>query len=360
MCNIFWLEPKQMPTKLQVYNAVYNNWHSMGAVIRHHGKHKDGGDKLEVINHVPEKGEVDPKMVYELMGDNIDHQRIIHVRHNTAGKTDLSNCHPFKVFESKDDEIYFMHNGTLYTYKEMVNGVAVEDGPSDSLNFANKILIPLFEKLKNPDINNTLTQTIINKFWAGNNRGILISRQSEKPVLIDLQANPWKKVPGDGGSEFISSNNDYFTEVKRGPEYTRREAAKKEMEEKKRGNVVKLSDFSKKERHGFHRLSTSPSAILNDWEFYDRPHAIAAGYLLRHELKDALKTDEEGFLDLVEWIFSDYAQLFQENEETEGKLGRATKIIASLKAGKKEKVDVESQSSTEEQSEVAETEVRVG
>lgn len=359
MCNIYWLEPKQMPTKEQVYNSVYNNWHSMGAVIRHHGEHKDGGDRLEVIHHIPKSGEVDPKMVYELMGDNLDKQRIIHVRHNTAGQTDLSNCHPFKVFESEDDEIYFMHNGTLYTYKEMLNGVEVKDGPSDSLNFANMILKPLFSRLKDPDINNQLTQKIINKFWTTNNRGILISRQSEKPVLIDLQANPWKKVQGES-SEFISSNNDYFSEVKRGPEFDRREAAKKAEEEKKKSNVVKLSDFSKKERHGFFRLSTSPVNVLNDWEVYDRPHATAMGYLTRPELRAALEADKEGFLDLVEWIFADYASLFQEHEEAEGKLERATKIIATLKAGKKEEKNVESVSATEEQSELPEAEVRVG
>src|SRR5688572_30033913 len=107
MCKIVRLLPGQMLTDEQLFNAVYNNWHSYGVVI------KDGKKGMDIIRNVPESGETDPKDVWKILKDSMNYERILHVRHNTAGSNDVKNCHPFDVLylPKKKRQIVFAHNG---------------------------------------------------------------------------------------------------------------------------------------------------------------------------------------------------------------------------------------------------------
>lgn len=366
MCNIFLLNPGVMPTKSQVETCVYNNWHSMGALIR-----KDSG--LEVIHHIPKSGELDPEMVYDLMLDNRDKQRVIHLRHTTAGATTLENCHPFKVYESKDQTIWFMHNGTLHTYKTMENGKEVLDGPSDTKNFADQILSPMLAAMKNPDINDPLLQKIVNRFWMSSNRGILISSKGDKPFLIDATANPWKTIKGEGEEQFLSANDDYFTTVKRGPELARREEAAKAAKFREENSSREISKYAghtptTAKDHGFYKLSQSPCELLNDWEVYERSTAVGVGLFTLTELLEILEKDKDGFAVVAEWIFTDYALMYEELKSIQDKHDKATKLIATLQRELKAKKHIhlavdntKDMTDGKEEAQIeATTEVRVG
>src|ERR1700751_2562549 len=112
MCNIIILKKDQMPIKNEFVTMCQNNWHSYGLVTKF-------GDKIDINKKVPENGEVDPEELYKLLERDIEYERILHVRHNTAGATNLENCHPFNVYydEANKRNIVFMHNGTMYEFK---------------------------------------------------------------------------------------------------------------------------------------------------------------------------------------------------------------------------------------------------
>lgn len=366
MCVIKILLPNQMPKKEQLMNAVYNNWHSFGLVIRNQNP-KKGEKPFELIRQVPQK-EVDWKEVYDLLHDNINAERILHLRHNTAGATTLENCHPFKVFDDGKESVWFMHNGTLHSYKSRkpgttyVNGqqsyVDDPDGPSDTQNFANEELAPMLNSdfgTGKADIQNPRFMRILNKFWATNNRGILIPSDPKKSwKLIDVALNPWKKIKGEGDVEFISSNDDYYDKVIRGPEFERREERRKqELEQSKtkhtntnpassqssNNNIISLSGWSNRNRGIFDKafdLSKLPSEITNDWQVWARETAVSLGYLTSKEI-DILfeKTDEATLRMLTEATFTDYALLYEQYEKLEEKLRRASAVIASLKGSGK-------------------------
>lgn len=338
MCSITHHLPGTMPPVTMIENAAYNNWHSFGLVVK-----KDG--KLEIIKEVPESGEVDPKKVYDLLGKYKDYERFLHLRHNTAGATTLENTHPFDVYYDKKTKrhVVFMHNGTFYPYvsKKVVNACTVDDpdGPSDTKNFVDMVLIPYLTSMDfgkgKADIQNKLTQDLIKKFWNGANRGVLIS-SDQAPWFID----DWKEV-GPIGNKFKASNDQYFEKVIRGPEYTRRlvrEAQEKQTGQVARSNLVtnpfaRLQDFQLDVKHGFYSLSESMVSIFDDWDVWDRSGAVALGYCSSDELKELYK-DEASCIACMDWVFTDYAKLYKEYQELEEKHDRATKRIATMVAEK--------------------------
>ena len=144
MCNILLLKPGQMPYKEEFINMCYNNWHSYGLVVKVDGK-------LDIKRHVPES-EIDPLELWNLIEKDRQYERLVHVRHTTAGATNLDNCQPFDVFYQEHKgknptNIVFAHNGTLYDYKSKKwddKGIQMDDpdGPSDTKNFVDQVLIP--------------------------------------------------------------------------------------------------------------------------------------------------------------------------------------------------------------------------
>ena len=338
MCVIIALDKGQNIPDDMLRNACYNNWHSYGLVVH-------VGDKLDIIRKVPKSGEVDWKEVKDLLEDNVEYKRYLHLRHTTAGKTDLENCHPFDVYynQKTGDHVVFMHNGTMYPYKskKIENGQSVDDdsGPSDTKNFTDQVLIPYVASCDfgngHGDINHPLFVKLIDKMWpTGSNRGLLISNKYE-PLFIDT----WKMV-GPEGKKFKASNDDYFSYCKRGPEYDRREAERKAKEAKNtkgsagKGVTVQVKDFRDfdiKAPHRFYSLSESICEILNDWDVYDRPGATTLGFATRAEL-EKLHSSKADCVSVMEWIFTDYAKLYEEHLDLEEKHTKASKMIAQLKA----------------------------
>ncbi|MGE0266073.1 MAG: hypothetical protein AB7V06_25615 [Candidatus Obscuribacterales bacterium] len=342
MCVILYLKKGQSVPFEKLCNATWNNWHSFGMVVRMPGKN------LVVERHVPEI-EVDPKFVMEQIEKYIQHDRFIHLRHTTAGATDIKNCHPLEVFKDPKSgrEVLLMHNGTLHPYvSKKLDAAGKEvtdfDGPSDTKNYVDEVLKPYLTSLntkKMGDIHNPLFDRIVRTdFKADGNRIVLISSDQE-PVFY----GDWKEREFWAGEKVKVSNDFYFDSLQRGPEFSRQEAAKKIKEEaekakRKEKTATVVSKFSSNalkslasgsSQHPFFRLSESPSKILNDWEIYDRKTAVALGALTVPEL-DEIHSNKADCISLMDWIFADYALLFSEFEKIEEKHSKASKYIATL------------------------------
>jgi hypothetical protein len=333
MCNIIVLKPGQLPIKSEFQNMCWNNWHSYGLVTKI-------DNKLDIVKKVPESGEVDADEVYKLLERDLEFERILHVRHNTAGATNLENCHPFDVYYNQKlgRQIVFMHNGTMYDYKSKKKSqystqeVDDPDGPSDTKNFVDRMLTPLLTRL-NGDIDDIFVQKILDKFFPmGGNKGILIGAGQCSLIFGD-----WKKKKDLDGNEFLSSNDDYFDTLKRGPEYDRREAARKaklstvKTKQEVERTVVPLGEFRLGHKHGFYQLEGTLRDINNDWNIFDRDTAVALGYATRDELADIYKAGEEKVVYLMDWMFAEYATLYGELLEAQEDKKKGELVIASLK-----------------------------
>jgi hypothetical protein len=345
MCAIFIFKPYVMPTKEQLFNAVYNNWHSYGLVTKI-------GDKLDIVKKCPEE-EVDPNEVWSLLERDSEFPRYLHLRHNTAGATTKENTHPFDVFYSDKRQVVFMHNGTMHEYKskkmnQYNSMVDDDDGPSDTSNFCERVLTPILAGTDFGEgkghFQNVMFKNILSKFWPSGNRGLLLSNDQEP-----LSIGEWKELEGENKEKFLASNNDYFTDVKRGPEAVRRAAAKSLAEQELRNKatatnntsskgatVVPLKDFqlNKKFVSPFD-LSGTLKNILNDYHLWDRPTAINLGYATRDELEQ-MYHDKPVTMQVMDWIFTDYAQLYKEHLELDSKLTRQgeylNKVHGTLRA----------------------------
>lgn len=340
----------------------YNNWHSWGMVTEIDGK-------LDVQRHVPESGEIDPEEVWKAVEKDIEFRRYLHVRHTTAGKTDLSNCHPFDVYYDPKSgrQVLFMHNGTLHMYKSRKPGtyanswVDDDDGPSDTQNFVNDVLIPFVAQADygngRGDITSSSLKILLSKFWATANRGLLISNKD--PFLL-LGKSEWKEIEAEDGKGTVWSANDtYFDKVTRGPEFDRREAAEKErlrlenLEKEKAISVGKeraqasssngivvsgpivrsnLVDVTRRSRHPFFDLSESVKELLNDWDFYgdDREGRAALGYMTDEELA-VLYGEKDTCIWVMDYMFTDYAAMKDELDQALDKKQKGELVIAAQK-----------------------------
>lgn len=340
MCNILILKPGQMIPQEDFWNMCYNNWHSYGLVTKVDGK-------LDVKKKVPKSGEIDPQELWDLCQADIQYERIVHVRHTTAGTTTLDNCHPFDLYydQASGKHVMFAHNGTLYQYKSKKydeKGIAVDDdtGPSDTQNFATKILQPLLAGWNGgtgkADIHNEMFKRIVREFWpATSNRGIIIANDQASFIFGD-----WKKMKIEDGSEVITANEEYFSTVKRGPEYSRREAARRKAAEDRNKCTTNSSNsmipvtnvdsfhFGVMKEH--FKLTSSLTKIFDDYNVWQRPGSAALAAATRDELLE-LYEDKAVCIALMDHIFTDYYKMYEELLGEEEDHQRASKMIAVLK-----------------------------
>ncbi len=342
MCNIILFKPGQKMSMDKLANCVYNNWHSFGLVTLH------PNDKMEILRVVPENGELNPEDVYKALMKDADRPRILHLRHNTAGATNLENTHPFDVLyqTGKDGHhLVFMHNGTLYEHKSKKTdekGVVTDDddGPSDTKNFVDNVLIPYFANCREIDINSPVFWNYMKGLWpTTGNRGVIISNKQNPRFFGD-----WKKFD-DEGEEFTVANVDYFDKVTRGPEFVRREMKKKSEGGKNLPamlpKVADFRDYVPKEVKNFFSLADDPTDILEDWDIYHRDGMRDLGLLTVEELQQ-IATRPSIAHKLMEWTFGEFSKIVDEIEELEDnhadeikkleeKNARASKMIEQLK-----------------------------
>lgn len=215
MCVIIALPPKAKMNYDHFFNSVHNNWHSYGVIL------KDGNGALQVIKDCPEKHN-DPEVIWKILEDNDDCERIVHLRHTTKGGTNLMNTQPFSVYKSDKREIYFMHNGTLYTFGTNMSG---SNDKSDTLEFCEKILQPALLRWRgengDADYNDPeFRRLILDKQWNSNSKGLFVSNFAPNLYYGD----GWKdyKQTDETLPVIKVSNNDYFERVIRGPLFEQR------------------------------------------------------------------------------------------------------------------------------------------
>lgn len=341
MCSIVHLKAGTKMPEEPLFNAVYNNWHSWGLVT------KIGG-KLDIQRHVPKSGEVDPEEVARELHKNQEYERFLHLRHNTAGLTNIENCHPFDIlYSDRGPHVVWMHNGTMHEYKsktfddKTLKTVDDDTGPSDTQNFTNEVLIPYTTGMNFGtgvgDISHPLYRKAINKFFPGGNRGVIISNKVDSFFLGD-----WKKLTKQG-VEFLASNDDYFDKVTRGPKFERdkkaAEEARKQHEasrfrspagssnQNRPASLRQVEDINKfyfrdeSKPHRFFELKDSVGALLADYRIYEEEGASALANLSKAEMTALLENKD--IVDILMYVFNEFQQLHFLKEKLEGDLKKA-------------------------------------
>lgn len=267
MCVIMAFAPGAMMNKTMFFNAVYNNWHGYGLILR------DANEKIELIKGYDENG-TDPEVLWELLEKNIDIERYLHVRHSTKGSTDLDNVQPFSVYNSNTRQVFFMHNGTLTGFGES-GGV----GKSDTVDFCEKILAPSLLSWWGPEGKADYTDVIyqkllVEKSFSYGNTGLFVSNDLPPYRL----GNGWSvfthPVDPESQGEIWVSNKTYFDRLQRGPRFQKLEEARraaearaKALEESKKAAASNGNKTTEQKDQRWSDLSGSD--LLEDYSGYN-------------------------------------------------------------------------------------------
>lgn len=262
MCVIITMKAGTLIDKDAWENAVYNNEHGFGMIVRIPRKTKN--DELKLIKEFNENG-LHPDDLWEHVVKYKKYDRHIHLRYKTAGSVSLDNVQPFLIYEDKENDriAYFMHNGTLNGYK-VGNYATVKNLPyghptfistegrdienmSDSQNFADLFLTPMVKSFYTPEVGagdytNEVFMKLLETEWnatrngTARNRGIIISNYAP-PLRLnpDMWEIFYNNEPNDDSREFdqfVVSNDDYFDDLVRGSLFDQIEEEKKAQKEK--------------------------------------------------------------------------------------------------------------------------------
>ncbi len=337
MCNIIHFQPGDKINYEQFANCVYNNWHSYGLVI-----FDNDYENCEVLKNVPESGELDPKEIFDLLVKHEDKERLLHLRHNTAGATTIENTHPFTVFQGdairsgkkvKNEYIGFMHNGTMHQFisKKLINNRLEDDptGKSDTLNFVEQRLQPFFNLIGDKDLLNPTVQSLVKvDFPATMNRGVIFNNASHMIFLGDWKVN-WQDKDGN---ILRVANDTYFDKVTRGPEWDRREAVRKENEKKEvkvipsvtfqGSEIAKYLEFKPDRLKGFFAIKKDLPSILSEYDIWTREGLVSLAYLNREEWAEIAK-DADVAGSLLDFLSYEFASIYDEFDDLEEKKKKA-------------------------------------
>lgn len=354
MCSIFQqVEGYTLPFEL-LFNAVHNNEHGWGILFK-----DNKTKKIEVKKGLPDK--VDPQAIYQMLKDNEDVERWVHLRNCSQGEITLDNVQPIPVFHSAKKDVFFMHNGTIYSIsvpddqKAHLDLDLTDTRISDSVKFAKAKIAPILSRFKGEngaaDIRDPfLIENLGNKWHHGHGRGVLIANDQDSTFFNKGQ---WETIKDGSGGEFLASNNDYFKELKRGTLFNERkakeEAAKRKKEEKERANSPQISSenlpYANKmggitvlQYPPFLKQQSLTEETLNLIDEVDvfTPEGFAMLSWMDHVEAKSLLTNnpEDGaylFLTLVNYL----KDMVDALERTNQKNDNATKLIASMKEQEK-------------------------
>lgn len=341
MCVISILEPGQILPKDWVTNAVYNNPHGFGLILKDPKR-----NKMEVIKKCPEKG-TDPEEILDLLEDNLEMKRYLHLRWRTDGPVDVDNAHPFTSYYSDRRQVYFMHNGTLHSYKPRAGGWVTEGGvrteiiaedASDTKLFNERVLQPLLLRWEGSqgrgDISDPVFCEVIDKYWGatGDNKGILICND-----LDDIYINRarWSILKDTNDDPFFASNDSYFKQLVRGPVFEELKKVREKEEAEKRAKASRFHDrpkivgtalsVSNLKNFRFHEKTKLPEEvqdIFNDVNLYTRDGLSQLENLTPLELESIAKNHPEELTTFLVFFTSEYAGLFAEHLKTLTELGK--------------------------------------
>ena len=330
MCGIIYLKPDEMIPYNLLENCVYNNPHGFGLILR------DGvNNKLEVIRRHQQGGN-DPKEIFELLEENKDVERVLHVRWKTHGEDNLDNTHPFTAYYSDSRQIYFMHNGVLHDFKPkdgkiIWEGTTRHEEPGESASdskkfndeFLAKTLLSWHGENGKADYHDPNFHMILEKFWGnGDNKGILVS--NDLPVLF-INSKAWKTIKHDKG-EFFASNDTYFNNLVRGPEFERRKRIK-EAEEAKVRQARFQKETQERQKQGSNtwtitnlrdinflkkvELSEDLTRILEDFDLYSNEGLATLENLTEIEIDTLVEKSPADASSLIILLTSKFAEMYK-------------------------------------------------
>lgn len=303
MCVIFQLLPGYTIPKPYLDNAVHNNPHGYGIIIKR-------DNKLTVVKDLPAGGN-DPDVIYKILKDNEDAERYCHVRWKTAGAISDANTQPFLVFDDSGREIWFCHNGTLSQYTPTYSQNPPPDEASDSRKFAETILKRYLPKMTGEngiaDYQDEIIQDMLLKTWPTHgSKGLLIGNDLDPLFLGYSQWDDIKTTERveteDGVTEvsgsFFASNNDYFERLKRGPLHDKLEEEKREKDRQEREARNASGPFGRQTS----LVSTSIAPITSP-PFFEK-YSLGEGIVDLLEDFDLYKT--EGYVALANVSYADW------------------------------------------------------
>lgn len=345
MCVIIHYQPGQMLPIDMLENAIANNWHGYGLIVK-------TPKKLTVLKEVPKDFD-NPnttrslfKEIHDLLKKYVKYERVIHLRHKTEGDVSEENCHPFKVFDKENREVWFAHNGTMYEYRANAAVGDAKDNRSDSKIFADKVLSPLLDLSKDGDYSQYIFKFALSKFWGGaNNMGVLVS--NDLPTY-EFPFPEWKSITvknTDGADVTIRASNDsYFKEVKRGPIFEENKKKKEEQERSFRNDnnysvpaiahhnwpLSRLRDIDFQQNN---ILREELIDIMDHIDLYTNDGLADLANLMPEEI-DALVQDKPEVLGALFMHLSDkFAEMYKESIKLVEKHSIASKMVAELKKG---------------------------
>ena len=359
MCDIMWMKRGIVPPYEKFRNCVWNNPHGWGLVMR-------DNKRLEMRKDFKPEG-TDPDELYKIISDNADVERFLHVRWATDGEKNLDNTQPFPVYSSGNRDIFFMHNGVLHEWKPpMPHAASYADDElrdaSDSRRFAEMKLTDLLVHLKGAngaaDLEDPIVQEILSKYWSTSSRGILIG-SDVAPFLFNK--NGWKEITftedgvledgsmGPVEKKFMSSNDDYFDRLSRGPEFERRQAAERAQREKEAARtsafnrlpansssdnqeVEKLTSQTFQSRY---QLKAGPLAsLVNLGDIYDDNNVTVLSSLSTVEVEELMKEEPDAGIFLILFMGAMLRTYYENTMEAEKALESTQKAISRIKADK--------------------------
>lgn len=155
MCMLCVIPPNVLPSREKLENSALNNPDGFGFAIA-------VAKESRIISERTMNPDESINRFLELRAKYPEGYAIWHARLATHGKTNVYNCHPFKV--GGDERTYLAHNGILPVLEDS------KDERSDTRIFAEDLLAPIggAPALDNPQVWNMLEQ-----FTAGSKVAVL-------------------------------------------------------------------------------------------------------------------------------------------------------------------------------------------
>jgi hypothetical protein len=346
MCVIITLGCNASIKKEHLFNAVANNWHGFGLIIKK-------GNTLEVVRKFDDEGS-DPGEIWGLLEANKQYERVLHVRFNTRGASDLTNTQPFNVMKVEGGrEVWFAHNGTLHSY-----GDGQSTGKSDTLDFADSVLLPILGKWSGElglgDYTDPTFLKVITKFWSPASKGLLFSNDLS-PLRF---GDGWSSYihTGESEGEVWVSNKEYFDKITRGPTFQKMEAERKAKEAEERAKTQEIIPFggnSSPSQLPLHvwsgntakdpRIIKAVNDIVDTWQLEDAEEVALLSNVSFDEWMAVVEDQDKFSLaaliqrlsqHLYEVVIIDCQRKDDKLDSLQGKLDRATKRIAELSNNK--------------------------
>jgi hypothetical protein len=155
----------------------------------------------------------DPDAIKEVMEGLKDHEVFFHFRFRTKGKLDTDSCHPFKIFDEMDRQLYLMHNGTLSGFGS--NDVV------DSEDFGLKVAGPLYgvfarSGVRSP-LHDPLYQQVLQEYVGSHSKVVLLDSSGDTYIVNQKGGDDYEDE--DDGTKFWVSNTYSFDRYHREPQW---------------------------------------------------------------------------------------------------------------------------------------------